>query len=105
MAAGTAGNKADKEKSDKERSDGKAAMAMLEDSVERLLVELDEARSGAAALASLSSETADPADTQELAIRIKSLEGENQDLRERLASGRGIAERLVAKIRFLEEKK
>jgi len=89
----------------KKKGGGNTAIGKLEGAVDRLLAELQEARTNATALASLASESGDPADVQALAMRIKALEGENQDLRERLSSGRGIAESLVAKIRFLEEKK
>ena len=87
------------------KNDGSGtAISRLEDAVDRLLAELAEARAGAAALASAGSGK-DPANATEMALRIEALEGENQDLRDRLSSGRGVAERLVAKIRFLEEKK
>ncbi len=38
-------------------------------------------------------------------VRLRALEAENGDLRERLAKGRETAERLLARIRFLEEQR
>jgi len=77
-----------------------AAIAKLEGALDRLLDELQEVRSGAAAV-----ESGDLGDARRLSARVKDLEGENQELRERLTAGLGIAERLAAKIRFLEEKR
>ena len=74
-------------------SGGEAAFTRPEAAVDRLLGQLEESRAGAGA------------DAVELARRVRTLEGENADLRERLTGGREIAERLTAKIRFLEEKK
>ncbi len=70
----------------------RAALDRLENAVSRLLAELEDTR---------SSNGPDPRD---LARRVRVLEDENEDLRERLSGGHEIAERLMAKIRFLEEK-
>lgn len=77
-----------------------AAIAKLEGALDQLLDELQEVRSGATA-----AESGDLGDARQLSARVKDLEGENQELRERLTAGLGIAERLAAKIRFLEEKR
>lgn len=44
-------------------------------------------------------------DPVEMKARLKRLEGENADMRRRLDEGRGMVERLLAKIRFLEEQR
>ena len=81
------------------------ALGKLDGAITRLLEELEEARERAAELAQIGDGVGDTSDPRELAGRVRKLETENEDLRDRLASGHEIAQRLMAKIRFLEEKK
>lgn len=88
----------------------KAAFARLESAVGRLLERLaDESRRAEAAEAR-STElnqlvqrfTGDEAEAGRLLTRLKRLEMENADLRGRLDRGRTGVERMIARIRFLE---
>ena len=83
----------------------RAALGKLDAAITRLLEELGEAREKAATLAKVGSGSGETSDPQELAGRVRKLESENEELRERLESGHEIARRLMAKIRFMEEKK
>lgn len=87
-----------------------AAFARLEGAVGRLLDRLSAAKSRAEAAEAKSAElaqlvqrfTGDEAEAGELMTRLRSLEEENQELRSRLERGRTGVERMIARIRFLE---
>lgn len=49
--------------------------------------------------------TGDPEESERLLSRLQALESENGDLRARLEEGRAGVERLLAKIRFLEDQR
>jgi hypothetical protein len=49
--------------------------------------------------------TGDDAEAGRMLTRMKGLEDENEDLRGRLKTGRAGVDRLLAKIRFLEEQR
>ena len=85
--------------------DSNGAVVRLDDAVERLLARLEETRAEAAALSAVGTGTGETQDPAELAGRLRRLEAENEELLERLRSGHDIVQRLMAKIRFLEEKK
>ena len=85
--------------------DSNGAVVRLDEAVERLLARLEETRAEAAALAAVGTGTGETQDPAELAGRLRRLEAENEELLERLRSGHDIVQRLMAKIRFLEEKK
>ena len=53
----------------------------------------------------LSAFSADGEAPDRMVARVKRLELENQDMRERMERGRESVERLLAKIRFLEEQR
>lgn len=87
-----------------------AAFARLEGAVRQLLESLGEARRQATDAETRSAEMADlvkrfagqEADASDLAGRLKQLESENSDLRNRLERGREGVDRMIARIRFLE---
>lgn len=87
-----------------------AAFQRLEDAVSTLMewveaerLRADEAESKNAELAQLVQRfTGNEAEAGELMTRLKSLEGENAELRGRLEAGRAGVERMIARIKFLE---
>ena len=83
---------------------GRDALARLEAAIQRVLGELEDARQSASTLGA-AAERSGALDVEALRRRVDSLREENDSLRERLTRGFDIAERLAAKIRFLEEKK
>ncbi len=82
----------------------------LEDAVGELLDRLAETRVRAHAAEQKSDElaelvqrfTGDEEEAEQLMTRLKALETENADLRNRLERGREGVERMIARIRFLE---
>ena len=82
----------------------------LQEAVDRLLEELGRARSRADAAEAKTAEmarlverfTGNEMEARELVSRLKSVEKENEDLRDRLNQGREGVERMIARIRFLE---
>lgn len=87
-----------------------AAFARLEGAVERLLTRLADESTRAEAAEARSTElsqlvqrfTGDEAEAGRLLTRLKRLENENADLKGRLDRGRTGVERMIARIRFLE---
>ncbi len=87
-----------------------AAFARLEGAVGRLLARLADESKRAEAAEARSTElsqlvqrfTGDEAEAGRLLSRLKRLESENEDLRGRLDRGRAGVERMIARIRFLE---
>lgn len=94
-----------------------AAFDRLESAVVRLVGELqdaqrriDEAEGRVEEVEARNSEmvglverfTENPADAQKIMGRLTSLEAQNEDLRSRLERGREGVERMIARIRFLE---
>ena len=90
-----------------------AGMDRLEEAVERALAELDAARDAAREaeeraqrsdklLRQLVEGQRDPA---ALAERVAELEAENEDLRDRIGRGREAVDRILASIRFLEDRR
>ncbi len=49
--------------------------------------------------------TGDPEEAGRLLGRLRALQAENEDLRERLAKGREGVERILARLRFLEDQR
>lgn len=90
--------------------DEKAAFARLERAVGRLLDRLEAttmraeaAEARGAELATLVERfTGNESDAGELVDRLKRLEAQNEDLRTRLERGRDGVDRMLARIRFLE---
>ena len=90
----------------------KEAFAALEGAVTRALESLTKATQRAAAAEQTSAElnetmqkfTGDPQEAGDVLTRLKVLEDENADLRQRLEHGREGVERLLAKVRFLENR-
>ena len=82
----------------------------LQEAVDRLVEELGRARSRANAAETKTAElaklverfTGNEVEARELVSRLKSVEEENEDLRNRLEQGREGVERMIARIRFLE---
>jgi phage shock protein A len=95
-----------------ERPDAVALVA-LERAIEGALARLkevstraDEAEARVAELQRVVDRfTGDPADAERLVEQFARLEDENADLRTRVAEGRAGVERLLAKIRFLENQR
>jgi len=91
----------------------RAAFTDLESAVSTVLDQLADVSSRAEDAESKSLEleeivkrfTGDDAEAGRLLSRLSGLEEENRDLRERLAKGRAGVDKLLAKIRFLEEKR
>ena len=94
-------------------SAGDQALDRLEDAVERALAELETARRAAKEaegraersehlLRQLVDGRQDPA---ALADRVARLEAENEDLRDRIGRGREAVDRILASIRFLEDRR
>lgn len=94
-------------------SEDRAALAALEGAVARALERVDElerdavsARARARELEGLlSAFSADDEAPDRMVARVRRLELENGDMRERMEEGRRSVERLLAKIRFLEEQR
>lgn len=92
---------------------GPPAMDELERAVEELLSRFGALTSRVRAAESRTAEleqlvhrfTGDPDDAERLLGRLQLLESENDDLRARLEEGRAGVERLLAKIRFLEDQR
>ncbi|MBW3535219.1 MAG: hypothetical protein KY453_08405 [Gemmatimonadetes bacterium] len=90
-----------------------SAFRALDAAVGRTLGELERLRSELAASRKRRAELADllegfgkgDRDPVEMAARLDVLEKENADLRERVARGREGVERLLARIRFLEDQR
>ena len=95
-----------------ERSD-RAALTELESAVGGLLERLADVSTRAEEAEGKSEEleelvkrfTGDDAEAGRMLTRLKGLEEENQDLRGRLKKGRVGVDKLLAKIRFLEEQR
>ena len=91
----------------------RAALAALENAVGGLLDRLSDVSARALEAEGKSEEletlvkrfTGDDAEAGRMLTRLKGLEDENQDLRGRLKKGRAGVDRLLAKIRFLEEQR
>ena len=91
----------------------RAALAELESAVGGLLDRLSDVSDRAEEAEGKSEEleelvkrfTGDDAAPSRMLTRLERLEQENQDLRGRLQKGRAGVDRLLAKIRFLEEKR
>lgn len=91
----------------------KAAMAELESVVGQALSRLAELRSRAEEAEARSTEleellrrfTGDEGEAGRLLTRLRTLEAENTDLRNRVAQGREGVERMLARLRFLEEQR
>ena len=91
----------------------RAAFQALEAQVGRVLELLQSTRSRAVEAEARRAEveellrrfTGDEAEAGRLLTRLKSLEAENADLRGRLGAGREGVERLLARIRFLENQR
>ena len=89
----------------------RVALAALESAVGGLLDRLSDVSARAEEAEGKSEElealvkrfTGDDAEAGRMLTRMKGLKGENQDLLGRLKKGRASVERLLAKIRFLEE--
>ena len=87
-----------------------AAFERLERAVSGLVERLEAERARAAAAESKNDElaqlvqrfTGNEAEAGELMSRLKGLEGENAELRGRLEAGRAGVERMIARIKFLE---
>ena len=90
-----------------------AGLEALEDAVERAVAEMERLRS---ALSRAEAREADLGrllegfregrrDPAEMAARLEALERENADLRQRVSRGREGVERLLARIRFLEDQR
>jgi predicted nuclease with TOPRIM domain len=87
-----------------------AAFATLEGAVKQALGRLNELTTRADAAEGRSAElselvqrfTGDEAEAGRMLTRLKRLEDENVDLRQRLERGRAGVERMIARIRFLE---
>ena len=87
-----------------------AAFARLEGAVAQLLTSLGDAQQQVTAAEARSAEMAElvkrftgsEADASQLMGRLKRLETENTDLRTRLERGRAGVDRMIARIRFLE---
>ena len=87
-----------------------AAFERLERAVEMLLERLEAERLKAETLETKNVElarlvqrfTGNEAEAGELMARLKGLEGENAELRGRLEAGRAGVERMIARIKFLE---
>lgn len=87
------------------------ALGRLESAVGRILDELSRTRDElarergriAAAEGALEAFRAGEEDPVELRERVLALERENEDLKERVTKSRQVVERLLARIRFLEE--
>jgi predicted nuclease with TOPRIM domain len=95
-----------------ERPDAAALIALeraVEASLQRLREASKRAQEAEARVAELQRVvdrfTGDPADAERLVERFARLEDENADLRTRVAEGRAGVERLLAKIRFLENQR
>lgn len=90
--------------------DEKAAFARLERAVGRLLDRLEATTMRAEAAEARGTElatlverfTGNEEDAGELVDRLKRLEAQNEDLRSRLEQGRDGVDRMLARIRFLE---
>jgi predicted nuclease with TOPRIM domain len=90
-----------------------AALAALESAVGGLLDRLSDVSMRAEEAEGKSEElealvkrfTGDDAEAGRMLTRLKGLEEENQDLQGRLKKGRASVDRLLAKIRFLEEQR
>lgn len=88
-----------------------AALAALEATVSRAIERIESLRARNRQLEGRVAELEDTVrnltsgaiDAQTLLNRLKSLEQENHELRRRIDSGRQAVERLLARIRFLEE--
>jgi predicted nuclease with TOPRIM domain len=91
----------------------RVAFKALDAAVGRLIHELATAKDRAADAESETTElqellrrfTGDEAEAGRLLTRIRNLEGENSDLRERLERGRQGVDRLLARLKFLEEQR
>ena len=91
----------------------RVALAALESAVGGLLDRLSDVSARAEEAEGKSEElealvkrfTGDDAEAGRMLTRMKGLKGENQDLLGRLKKGRASVERLLAKIRFLEEQR
>jgi predicted nuclease with TOPRIM domain len=89
------------------------AFKALDAAVARLIEELASAKDRAAEAEAESTElqelvrrfTGDEAEAGRLLTRISNLEGENSDLRTRLERGRQGVDRLLARLKFLEEQR
>lgn len=87
-----------------------AAFARLEGAIGQLLERLTAARARAGAAEAKNAElaqlvkrfTGDEEEAGQLMSRLRSLEDENEELRSRLERGREGVERMIARIRFLE---
>ncbi|MGD8319447.1 MAG: hypothetical protein PVJ02_03305 [Gemmatimonadota bacterium] len=91
----------------------RGAFRELEQTVGRVLERLGDLKLRAESAEARSAElqelvrrfTGDEAEAGRLLSRLRSLEEENADLRERVEKGREGVERLLARIRFLEEQR
>lgn len=82
------------------------AVSALLDEVGRLKKRTGKAEGRAAELQDLLERvTGGDADAAETHARLRDLENENRELRERLGEGRETVDRILAKIRFLEEQR
>ena len=94
-------------------SQDQAALKRLERAITVALRRLEETRGDAEEAAARSSEyealvrrfTEDATEPERMISRLRTLEAENDDLRVRVEKGREGVERLLAKIRFLEEQR
>lgn len=91
-------------------SGSEGGFARLEDAVGELIDRLSETRIRAQAAEAKNAElaelvrrfTGDEGEAEQLMSRLKALETENDELRDRLERGREGVERMIARIRFLE---
>lgn len=89
----------------------RAAFQELDEAIGTLIEELSTMKARASEAESKSAEleelvqrfTGDDAEAGRMLTRLKDLESENTDLKERLDRGRDGVERLIARIKFLEE--
>lgn len=87
-----------------------AGFSRLEDAVGELIDRLSQERARTAAAEAKNAElaelverfTGNEDEADQLMSRLKALETENEDLRSRLERGRAGVERMIARIRFLE---